>query len=89
LYGNPGPVNGELQLDATGGISGSDEAGRHYRGRLVMPKPGSCIYGVSLSSSCVEGPLSGVAVHILMGGRLLMIVTGAGGGFTFSSSPEP
>jgi hypothetical protein len=87
MYGNPGLVRGQLQLDATGGIGGSDDAGCRYRGRLTLPDPSSNIYDVSLSSSCVRGPLSGVAVYFLLSGRLLMIVTGDGGGFTFSSSP--
>jgi hypothetical protein len=88
-YGSPGPVRRQLHLDATGGISGSDDAGCHYRGRLTVRDPGINIYDVSLSSSCVRGPLSGLAVYFIISGRLLMIVTGGGGGFTFSSNPGP
>jgi hypothetical protein len=89
MYGNPGLVRGQLHLDATGGISGSDDAGCRYRGSLTVPVLTSNIYDVSLSSSCVRGLLSGAAVYFPMSGRLLAIVTGDGAGFTLSSYPGP
>lgn len=59
-YGNPA-VAGQMVFNATGTLSGTDAAGCNYSGSLAIPAPAFNAYDVSLTSSCIEGPLTGLA----------------------------